>query len=375
MAIKHAKQSGLPSDDGSSAHVRPSDWYADHTGSVDDWYNVKAYGAVGNGSTDDHAAIQSAIDAAGAAGGGVVYFPASTYKIGTVGLTYNYDDLSLVGAGRGATILTYSGSGSAITNATPASSRKHIRVADATIDVTGASSGAIALHIQNTQFSVFERLRLEAYGTTFGCLRLTSDGNYYSTYRDIYCQGNGIALYFTGTGGCNRNTFENINAQGASGQFMKFDATTYVHDSNTFIGCSCEGMSTNPVIDFGGAGTYGAMRNFFFGLTLEACTYGPIMRANSTYNVFVGYHSPTTPLPTTIAGTSNFLFFADGTLGSAGGRILGSLDMTQINLPVKAGVPADGDEYDPHSGDAILDTTNSRIYFRVGSTWKYAALT
>ena len=29
--VKHAKQSGLPADDGSSSHVRPSDWYADHT--------------------------------------------------------------------------------------------------------------------------------------------------------------------------------------------------------------------------------------------------------------------------------------------------------------------------------------------------------
>ena len=31
MAIKHAKQSGLPADDGSTSHVRPVDWYAAHT--------------------------------------------------------------------------------------------------------------------------------------------------------------------------------------------------------------------------------------------------------------------------------------------------------------------------------------------------------
>ena len=30
MGIKHAKQDGLPADDGSSSHVRPSDWYAEH---------------------------------------------------------------------------------------------------------------------------------------------------------------------------------------------------------------------------------------------------------------------------------------------------------------------------------------------------------
>ena len=51
------------------------------------WYNVKHYGAVGNGSTDDTTAVQAAINAT-AATGGVVYFPRGVYKI-TAGLTYN----------------------------------------------------------------------------------------------------------------------------------------------------------------------------------------------------------------------------------------------------------------------------------------------
>lgn len=42
-------------------------------------FNVKSYGATGNGATDDSAAIQNAINAADAAGGGVVYFPAGIY--------------------------------------------------------------------------------------------------------------------------------------------------------------------------------------------------------------------------------------------------------------------------------------------------------
>ena len=45
------------------------------------WYNVKAFEAQGGGFIDDTAAIQAAIDAADAAGGGVVYFPAGTYAI------------------------------------------------------------------------------------------------------------------------------------------------------------------------------------------------------------------------------------------------------------------------------------------------------
>ncbi|MEE9219990.1 MAG: glycosyl hydrolase family 28-related protein [candidate division NC10 bacterium] len=47
------------------------------------YFNVKdtTFGAEGNGTTDDVIPIQDAIDAASAAGGGVVFFPAGTYRI------------------------------------------------------------------------------------------------------------------------------------------------------------------------------------------------------------------------------------------------------------------------------------------------------
>jgi len=44
-----------------------------------DWFNVRKYGAAGDGSTVDTAAINKAIDAAAAVGGGTVFFPAGTY--------------------------------------------------------------------------------------------------------------------------------------------------------------------------------------------------------------------------------------------------------------------------------------------------------
>ncbi|MEU7828488.1 glycosyl hydrolase family 28 protein [Nonomuraea sp. NPDC049129] len=43
-------------------------------------FNVKDYGATGNGSTNDTSAINSAITAANSAGGGTVQFPSGTYK-------------------------------------------------------------------------------------------------------------------------------------------------------------------------------------------------------------------------------------------------------------------------------------------------------
>lgn len=49
------------------------------------YFNVKetTFGAEGNGTADDVIPIQDAIDAADAAGGGVVFFPAGTYRITT----------------------------------------------------------------------------------------------------------------------------------------------------------------------------------------------------------------------------------------------------------------------------------------------------
>jgi hypothetical protein len=69
--------------------VSASDWnqYLGHEGSLDYLYtlcgsvfNVRSYGAVGNGVADDTSAIQAAITAS-IASGGAVYFPKGTYKI------------------------------------------------------------------------------------------------------------------------------------------------------------------------------------------------------------------------------------------------------------------------------------------------------
>ena len=54
-----------------------------HANSV---YNVRDYGAKGDGFTLDHTAINKAIDACVAGGGGQVYIPAGTYLCGSIHL-------------------------------------------------------------------------------------------------------------------------------------------------------------------------------------------------------------------------------------------------------------------------------------------------
>ena len=66
---------------------------------LEQYISVKDFGAVGNGVADDTAAIQAAMDV-----GGLVWFPAGTYKI-TAPLTRSTTGLMLVGAGIDATII------------------------------------------------------------------------------------------------------------------------------------------------------------------------------------------------------------------------------------------------------------------------------
>ena len=66
-------------------------------------YDVASYGAQGDGTTDDTNAIQAAIDAANARGGGTIVFPGGTFRI-TRSLTI-YSRILFRGAGMRATVL------------------------------------------------------------------------------------------------------------------------------------------------------------------------------------------------------------------------------------------------------------------------------
>ena len=61
-------------------------------------YNVRDYGAKGDGKTLDHVAINKAIDAATANGGGRVVLPAGIYLCGSIRMKSNVDLHIMAGA-------------------------------------------------------------------------------------------------------------------------------------------------------------------------------------------------------------------------------------------------------------------------------------
>jgi parallel beta-helix repeat protein len=84
-----------------------------------DVVSVKDFGAVGDGVANDTAAIQAAIDAMVAIGGGTVYFPNGTYGIGTTPVQIK-DNITLTGNGRNSVlkIITTSATSCIRTNST-----------------------------------------------------------------------------------------------------------------------------------------------------------------------------------------------------------------------------------------------------------------
>lgn len=84
---------------GELEHIFPGVTGAEATDTAQ--FDVTEYGATGDGSTDDRAGIQAAIDAAEAAGGGVVFFPPGYYRIYASGLTVEASGVTLQGSGLG----------------------------------------------------------------------------------------------------------------------------------------------------------------------------------------------------------------------------------------------------------------------------------
>lgn len=76
-------------------------WVRRYSGAL----NVRWYGAVGDGSTDDTAALQAAIVAAETDNGGVIFLPAGTYKI-TTKLDISEQRVSMYGEGGDVSIIS-----------------------------------------------------------------------------------------------------------------------------------------------------------------------------------------------------------------------------------------------------------------------------
>jgi hypothetical protein len=285
--------------------------------------NVKDYGAVGDGVTDDTAAIQECFDAAfgtwasphggtNATWNKAVFFPQGTYKVtssgaktitncvndgtGKVKLTVastsplvNGDSVYV----RGITGTTFANGVFTITNVTATD----LTLVDSQFNATWTRRGTVCppcLRIKNVDggriFGVSRHASI-ILGDTVGAAVLATDGFQYSHIHDLaFSSTEGVALtltaFSTSSTNVQSNTISNIFAGGSASSHA--DYGVYVAGNmgseNLFLHCYVAGTS-DPASGFNSAGlffhTQNAVSNSVYGGNIAGCDIGIYVQSGS----------------------------------------------------------------------------------------------
>lgn len=219
-------------------------------------YNVKDYGAIGDGVTDDTEEIQAAIDAASTAGGGIVAVPPGTWKV-TASLTLKSHvvlnlapaaDISWDGAAEG-TLFTTGGTDPIQRSGVVGQHSK----------ISGGSDVGIFFNLRSPQFCEFSGLEIGAGSVTSIAFKVRCDvtnasgygskkTSCFNTFRDIKGSGQiGTVLDLAGVSGqpVTLNSFHNIDAYDVQDIGVRLVEWC---DNNTFSGYQRYSLQANNAI-------------------------------------------------------------------------------------------------------------------------------
>lgn len=198
-------------------------------------FNVRDYGATGDGTTDDRAAIQSAIDAANTAGGGIVFFPRGTYfvsptpspaeisgQIPQCGLKL-YSNITLLGSNRRKSVLTTG----AIPVGTPETYFTMLALADYTTAQSYVNIRSLGFDLPAPIENATGLDRYDITGQFWGCSYFTIDDVWMRNGSFIFNAKNGTQNTATVlTDGANTgNIIQNSHFQNVTASIMFYQGT------------------------------------------------------------------------------------------------------------------------------------------------------
>jgi hypothetical protein len=334
--------------------------------------SVKEFGAVGDGVTNDAAAIQLAIDYALETDANTIRFPAGTYRYATTIATH-VDNFTILGDGVGRTNLIFAGSGAAIdadfadNGATPGLrfSLSGIKLNAENASGTGATHGIRIKHTGTTTSEGHSIRDVEVVGFTGGAGIQLSNVEH-SLVENAHLYGNGTGLAMDNAGHSNSssqgisNTCINVRCHANTGE--GFD----IQNQSTLTAITCQAIHNTTT----GGATSGQfrVRGTCTGVVVTNLDIenGNNSNAGNGLSLSGNHHT----VSTNAAGLAQGIRCASCS---------NSIFLDQRNAgTVSAGLLLDSTSNDNHlvnTGYQISDSGSRNSYARVGLVSKVAAYT
>jgi hypothetical protein len=396
-------------------------------------FNVKAYGAVGNNITNDTAAIQAAINAASAAGGGVVFFPPGNYPAAPTSSPALSvpSNVLLVGSGRRASSIRRHGNGVLIGISGPStddSGATHVRYSGIqSITLNGNSQTGAVLQCYYSDNHIFRDVYftssagvlvdgVEFWDSRFyNCVFENSGGAADAILPNVHLRNSSASSGFGFSAdttnmilfdGCRWENFFNgalrveqgtSNTNNPNGIYItncKMETSQLRGGSHLHVADECRGVWVNGLYAFAG--------DFFSGYSTPQNIINWAPQGSQLENVLIGNGAVATissgVLAFSGAGSTTILrnvvgrysanptgahvffdasstadFHVEGVYSNTGTQFGGTIPSRWWNSPTKqvAGIPSDASFTNtPLNGTLAINSSTGDFYARVAGAWK-----